>query len=50
MIYWVWSQLSKDVKGLYRIRLWETDGSYAELTADMLNDYIKEFEADWRVE
>ena len=50
MIYWVWSQLSKDIKGLYRIRLWETDGSYAELTADMLNDYIKEFEADWRVE
>lgn len=47
LIFWIWRELSKDVKGLYKIRLQETDGSYAELT---LKDYMQclpEFESAW---
>ena len=47
MIPWVWFRLSKRVKGLYSIKVWETDGSYCELTAPLLKDYLAHFECDW---
>ena len=48
MVIWIWRALSKDVKGLYRIRLWETDGSYVEMTAGPeLRDYLQRMETEW---
>ena len=47
MIPWIWFRLSKRVKGLYSIKVWETDGSYCELTAPLLKDYLAHFECDW---
>lgn len=47
MVFWIWRELSKDVKGLYKIRLQETDGSYAELTADDYKQCMPQFESAW---
>lgn len=47
MVFWIWRELSKDVKGLYKIRLQETDGSYAELTLDDYKQCMAEFESAW---
>ena len=47
MVSWIWQQLSKDIKGLNSIKLWETDGSYCELTAEDMNYYLANFECDW---
>lgn len=47
MVFWIWRQLSKDLKGIYKIRLQETDGSYAELTLDDYMHCISEFECAW---
>ena len=40
MLFWVWSQLSSELKGLKKIKIWETSGSYAYLTAEMVSNYI----------
>lgn len=47
MISWIWQQLSLKLKGITRIRLWETDGSYCELTSDDMLYYLQNFESDW---
>lgn len=47
MINWIWQQLSPKVKGLCRIRLWETDGSYCEMTGEDVAYYLQNFECDW---
>lgn len=47
MISWIWWKLSKRVKGLHRIKVWETDGSYCELDANTNWYYLRNFEADW---
>lgn len=42
MVQWIWKQLS-EIKGLYRIKLYETDGSYCVLDKQMLDEsYNKE--------
>ena len=47
MIFWIWRELSRDVKGLYKIKLQETDGSYAELTAEDYAQCLPQFECAW---
>lgn len=47
MICWIWQQLSVELKGLYRLRLWETDGSYCEMTSGTILHYLQNFECDW---
>lgn len=47
MIFWIWRQLSKELKGLHRLKLWETDGSFCELDASTMTWYLKQFESDW---
>lgn len=47
MINWIWQQLSVRLKGLVRIRLWETDGSYCEITGGDILYYLQNFECDW---
>lgn len=47
MINWIWQQLSVKLKGLCRIRLWETDGSYCEMTSGTILYYLQNFECDW---
>lgn len=48
MIAWVWYKLSIHIKGLQSIKIWETDGSYCELTNKDMEDYLNNFECDWR--
>lgn len=50
MINWIWKELSKDIKGLYKIKLWETDGSYCEIDAKDMKYYLLNFESDWTKE
>ena len=47
MINWIWQQLSVNLKGITRIKLWETDGSYCEMTSDDALYYLQNFECDW---
>ena len=49
MLYWIWEKLSIDVKGLQKIRLYETSSSYAEITIDDVLELIQsgKFETDW---
>ena len=49
MVYWIWERLSIDVKGLERIRLYETSSSYAEITKSDVLEFVKncDLEADW---
>ena len=47
MITWMWAKLSKNIKGLYRIKLYETDGSFCELTGGTSKWYLSQFESDW---
>lgn len=48
MVSWIWRKLSVRVKGLEKIKLWETDGSCCELTATKMLYYLRHFESDWR--
>lgn len=50
MIMWIWRQLSTDVKGLNRLKLYETEGSYCILDKKDMLDYIQQFETDWRLD
>lgn len=47
MICWIWYQLSTKIKGIVSIKVWETDGSCCELTAENMAQYLQEFESDW---
>lgn len=47
MVTWIWAVLSRRVKGLHRIKVYETDGSYCMLTSDMSKQYLQQFECDW---
>lgn len=47
MIFWIWRELSKDIKGLHKIKLQETDGSYAELTVEDYKQCMPQFESAW---
>lgn len=47
MISWIWSRLSKRVKGIDFIRVWETDGSYCEMKNSDMSYYLQNFECDW---
>lgn len=47
MVFWIWRELSKDVKGLYQIKLQETDGSFAILTLEDYKQCISKFESAW---
>ena len=47
MVTWIWAVLSRRVKGLQHIKVYETDGSYCMLTADMSKQYLQNFECDW---
>lgn len=47
MVTWIWAVLSRRVKGLHHIKVYETDGSYCMLTADMSKQYLQNFECDW---
>lgn len=47
MTYYIWGKLSKRLKGIHRIKLWETDGSYCELTEQQVNGYIHTFNKAW---
>ena len=47
MINWIWQRLSVKLKGISRIRLWETDGSYCEMTGEDVSYYLQNFECDW---
>lgn len=38
IIMWIWAQLSMDIKGLHKLRLYETENNYSELCeSDVLN-------------
>lgn len=50
MISWIWRQLSVRIKGLSSIKVWETDGSCCELTANDMTQYLRDFEGEWRKE
>ena len=50
MIMWIWRQLSQDVKGLSRLKLYETENSYCILDSKDMDFYLKQFESDWRKE
>lgn len=50
MICWIWQQLSPYLKGIHSIKVWETDGSCCEMTAQDMSYYLQHFEADWRKE
>lgn len=47
MVFWIWRELSRDVKGLHKIRLQETDGSFAELTLEDYKQCMPQFESAW---
>jgi len=50
MLFWIWNKLEKDglLKGLHKIRMWETPGSFADISAkDILNsNYINTYYDD----
>lgn len=48
MISWIWKALSKRLKGIQSIKVWETDGSYCELTSKDMVKFLQEFECDWK--
>lgn len=47
---WIWSALSKELKGLFNIKIWETEGSFSELTQQNALDFVREgiLEKEWR--
>ena len=47
MITWIWAKLSRYVKGLQYIKLYETDGSYSIVDAATNKWYLSQFESDW---
>ena len=49
MVLWIWMQLSFDVKGLYKLRLYETENNYSEITQEDVLEFAKSYdlEADW---
>lgn len=47
MIAWMWAKLSKRIKGLKHIKVYETDGSYCMMTDEIAKQYLREFECDW---
>lgn len=48
---WIWESLSRDIKGLERIKIYETEGSFCELTKDMVLDFVKncKIETEWSI-
>jgi len=47
MISWIWFALSKRLKGIDSIKVWETDGSSCEMRASDMVYYLQNFECDW---
>lgn len=47
MSSWIWFKLSKRLKGISSIKLWETDGSVCEMTSGNIKYYLQHFESDW---
>ena len=49
IVLWIWEKLSLDIKGIQRIRLYETSSSYTEITIDMIKEMLKNcaFETEW---
>lgn len=49
IVLWIWEKLSLDVKGIQRIRLYETASSYTEVTIDDIKQFISQcaFETKW---
>ena len=47
MATWMWAILSRKVKGLKHLKVYETDGSYCLLTSEMSQQYLEQFECDW---
>ena len=49
IILWIWMQLSFDIKGLYKLRLYETENNYSELYQEDVLEFVKSynFEANW---
>lgn len=49
IILWIWMQLSFDIKGLYKLRLYETENNYSELTVADVLEFVKSYklEANW---
>lgn len=46
---WIWELLSRDIKGLERLRLYETGTSYSEITKQDMLEFVNSYdaEADW---
>ena len=46
---WIWEQLSVDIKGLEKIRLYETETNYSEITKDDMMEFVNNYqsEVDW---
>ena len=46
---WIWELLSRDIKGLERLRLYETGTSYSEITKQDMLEFVNNYdvEADW---
>jgi len=47
MVGWIWRALSLKLKGIESIKLWETDGSYCEMTKEDALQYLKDYENGW---
>ena len=49
MIYWIWEQLSLDLKGLHKLVLWESEETCVEITSKDVLEYVSGFklESEW---
>lgn len=47
LVFWIWRKLSLHIKGLSKIKLWETDGSFSEITAEDYLNNMKYLESSW---
>lgn len=49
MVFWIWEKLSIDVKGITKIRLYETASSYAEITTEDVLEMVNscDLESNW---
>lgn len=46
IIVWIWELLSRDVKGLERLRLYETGSSYSEITKPDMLEFVSSYDAE----
>lgn len=49
IIVWIWQQLSMEVKGLFKLRLYETENNFSELTSKDVKEFVtnEEIETEW---